>query len=998
MLLPFTQLNKAQAASQKANSTPPYVKGPFTNQTISPTVYRGDLRDLPQLPHTVGGEIPLPRTIKPSNQGNVTGPNPWVDPVAQRSFTQGQMPEPSVSFDGLNISDGGGWHPPDTNGDVGPNHYIQVVNIAIGIYDKVTGEELVNLPYNTFFQGPIGSPCDTQNRGDVVVLYDAQVDRWIVTDFALPGNPLNYECIAVSMTGDPVSGGWYFYELIANPQDDPYFTDTFNDYPKLGVWSDGWYMSANMFSAGFEGVRVWALDREDAIDGLPMDVVYFNCTDTNICVSLLPANIRGSTLPPGGSPEYFANVILPNSFNIWQFHADFVTPGNSTFTGPNTLTVADYQMADWNSVPQKDTAQLLDTLGDRLMMQLQYRNFNGFEALYANHSVSSGGVIGIRWYEVHDPGGTPVLFQEGTYQPDQNYRWMGSIAADQDGNIAVGYSVSSSNMFPAIRYAGRLAGEIPNLLTQNEAVLIQGTGSQSGSERWGDYSAMTVDPTDDCTFWYTQEYLKVTGGNWETRIGSFKFPSCGQPKGILEGYVYDSVTNLPLAGVSVVASDGSLTVSFLTDETGFFSINLMAGMYDVTAGPFLPGYPDTDVVNGLTVVANETTQQDFHLAPSPALVDAGTQVNDSVPIGNGNGFPEPGEQGILLSESLLNQGAITSTQITAKVTSLTAGVTIDTADTTYPDIPVGLSEINATPYVFSIDQSVLCGFDLNFQALITDSITSHTTNFSLTTGVPQPLEPFYSNDVEGGAAGWSTGGTPNSWAITTSSSHSPSHSWTDSAGNYQNDANNWVRTQTFDLTGRKHVQLNAWFKYALEAGYDYAYVEYSLDGGTTWNPTPLATFNGIQSSWQQLTLDAPMLDNQANVALRFRLKSDGGVVFDGIYVDDVSLSYQPYVCDYTPVPNAPTLVSPADGTWVNSPVTFVWEPAGSGAPAEGYVFYLDDSPVITFTTPITTTTLDVSPWGHTWFVKATTSSGVSLPSTTWSFDVFGKFFLPLTYK
>ena len=211
-------------------------------------------------------------------------------------------------------------------------------------------------------------------------------------------------------------------------------------------------------------------------------------------------------------------------------------------------------------------------------------------------------------------------------------------------------------------------------------------------------------------------------------------------------------------------------------------------------------------------------------------------------------------------------------------------------------------------------------------------------------------------------------------------------------------ANNWVRTQTLDLTQRKHVQVSAWFKYALETGYDYAFVEYSLDGGTTWNPTPLATFNGFQSSWQQVTMDAPMLDNQANVALRFRLKSDGGVVYDGIYVDDVTLSYQPYVCNYTPVPNAPTLVSPTDGTWVNNPVTFTWQPADSGVPAEGYILYLDDSPVITFTTPITTITLDVTPWAHTWFVNATTSSGVSLPSTTWSFDVFGKFFLPLTQK
>jgi hypothetical protein len=631
------------------------------------------------------------------------------------------------------------------------------------------------------------------------------------------------------------------------------------------------------------------------------------------------------------------------------------------------------------------------------MMQLQYRNVNGIEALYVNHSVVSGGVVGIRWYEVRDPGGTPVLFQQGTYQPDQNYRWMGAIAADQDGNIAIGYSVSSSDMFPAIRYAGRLAGETPNLLTQNEAVLIQGTGSQTGSNRWGDYSAMTVDPYDGCTFWYTQEYLKVTSGNWETRIGSFKFPSCGQPKGSIEGYVHDSMTNLPLVGAPVSAVGNGYNFSVITDDTGFYTMNLAVGTYDVTAGPFLPGYPDAVVAVGLPVTTGDITSQDFLLTPKPSLADAGISLIDNVPFGNGNGYAEPGEQGLELSEYLLNQGAITSTMVTAKLTSLTEGVAINTVDTNYPDIPVGVTETNTMPYVFSVVPTFTCGTDMSFQALITDSITNHTTNFSLTAGVPITPEVFYSNDVEGGAADWTTGGTTPSWGITTQYAHSPTHSWTDSPnGNYLDNANNWVRTQTLDLTGKKHVQLSGWYKYALEEGYDYAYIEYSLDGGTTWNP-PLATFNGFHN-WQELIIDASMLDNQSNVTLRFRLKSDGGVVYDGLYVDDVKLIYVPYECTYSPLPDSPTLISPANGSWVSSPVTFVWQSAESGAPTEGYVFYLDDTPVVTFTTLITTTTLDVSPWAHTWYVKATNKFGESLPSSPWSFDVFGKFFLPLIQK
>jgi hypothetical protein len=987
MLMPFNNPIRAQAELQKGGTTPPYIKGPFTDQPTYPTVFNGDLRDLPQIPRTQPHEIPAPKTVKQGNTINSNNTASWVDPTAQLSPSKSQMPDPIANFAGLDFANfGGGW-PPDTNGDVGPTYYIQTVNMSVGIFDKVTGQRVVGVTYNTFFQ-KAPSPCNNQNDGDVVVLYDPQVDRWLVTDFSI-ANPY-YECIAVSQSGDPVGGGWYFYAMRADTGN---LIGYMNDYPKLGVWADGWYMSANMFGNTF-AVRVWALDRASAISGGPLNEQYFDCTDNNICASLLPANVRGN-LPPDGSPEYFADIMPPNSLNIWQFHVDWNNPSNSTFTGPVTLQVADFQFGQ--DVPQKAPGETVDSLGDRMMFQLQYRNINGVESLYANHTVYTNGTNAIRWYEIRDPGGTPVLYQQSTYQPDQNYRWMGSIAADKEGNIAVGYSVSSSAMFPAIRYAGRLAGEIPNQLTQGEAVLVQGTGAQQGGyNRWGDYSDMTVDPVDDCTFWYTQEYYVTTGSNWQTRIGSFKFPSCGQPKGTIAGYVYNSVTNLPLANVPVFAAGASYNFSLMTDSSGHYSMDLIAGSYNLTAGPLLPGYPGTDVANGVSVVAGNTTPQDFYLDPVPSLVHYGVQVSD--PNGNGNGFPEPGEQGILLSEYLYNQGAADSTGVTAKLTSLTAGVTVNTANTTYPNIPAGYPKVNNTPYVFSIDPSVACGTDMNFQAVVTDSVNTYNTAFSLNASIPLPRQDVFSNTVEGGAMGWTTGGSPNTWAITTEDAHSPTHSWTDSpGGNYQNNTNNWVRTPSIDLTGKRHIQLSGWFKYALEAGFDYAYVEYSLNGGSTWNTTPLATFNGTQG-WHQVVVDASMLDNQPKVALRFRLISDQGVTFDGIHMDDIALSYEPYECTYKPVPNAPSLISPANGSWVNNPVTFIWQPAASGNPAEGYIFYLDETPVVTFTTPITTTTLNVSPWAHTWFVKATSASGASLPSSTWSFDVYGKVYLPLMRK
>ena len=311
-----------------------------------------------------------------------------------------------------------------------------------------------------------------------MVLYDPLVGRWLVSDFAWVNQSTGpfYQCIAVSQTSDPVSGGWYYYALQADTGN---FAGYLNDYPKLGVWADGWYMTANMFQmtppyTGF-GVRLWALDRNAMINNQPLNPIYFDCTALE-CASLLPANLRGA-LPPPGSPAYFAAVAAPDSLELWRFHTDWTTPGNSTLTGPISLSVAEFAQAPF--VPQLGQSRTLDTVSPRLMMQLQYRNLGGVESLWANHTVLSGGVAGVRWYEVRDPGGTPFVAQQSTYQPDSNHRWMGSLAVDQDGNMALGYSISSASMYPGIRYAGRLMGETPNQLPQAEATLVNGSGAQS---------------------------------------------------------------------------------------------------------------------------------------------------------------------------------------------------------------------------------------------------------------------------------------------------------------------------------------------------------------------------------------------------------------------------------------------------------------------------------------------------------------------------------------
>jgi len=223
---------------------------------------------------------------------------------------------------------------------------------------------------------------------------------------------------------------------------------------------------------------------------------------------------------------------------------DFFTPANSTLNngfGGATGTFIDLGVspttvacngAAGNCIPQPGTANTLDTLADRLMYRLAYRNRSGAESLTVSQSVDTDGAgpiaSQVRWYEVRNPfASTPSLFQNATFAPDTTNRWMPSVAMDKMGNMAVGYSVSSGSVFPSIRVTGRLRSELRNRM-QNEFTVVAGTGSQTGTlTRWGDYSTMQVDPSDDCTFWYTTEYIGANGTfNWRTRLFSFKFPAC----------------------------------------------------------------------------------------------------------------------------------------------------------------------------------------------------------------------------------------------------------------------------------------------------------------------------------------------------------------------------------------------------------------------------------------------------------------------------------------
>ena len=583
-------------------------------------------------------EIPTMPIIRPDGYDGERQ-TPSRDSVLQDRFLRPHgMPAPLQNFEGIHNIDG--MLPPDTQGDVGPNHYVQWVNLSFAIWDKAGN--LLDGPAsgNTLWAG-FGGPCETTNDGDPVTLYDHLADRWLMSQFALPDLSKGpyYECIAISQTADP-TGPWHRYEFLVS------YTKM-NDYPKLGVWPDGYYMTINQFTGGssWGGAGVFAFERDKMLLGEIAQMIGFDLYNVDSDFGgMLPSDLDGPA-PPPGAPNYFVEVddatwIPPtDAMRLWEFHVDWTTPANSTFglSGqPNAVVpVASFTPLCVNTlscIPQPGTSTRLDGIGDRLMYRLAYRNMGSHESLVVNHTVDAGARrAGIRWYEVRDPGGTPVIHQQGTYAPaDGLHRWMGSIAMDSTGNIALGYSVSSDSVYPSIRYTGRLVDDPLGIMGQGETDLVAGSGSQTHSaSRWGDYSTMSVDPVDDCTFWYTQEYVETTGSaSWQTRIGSFRFPNCTpQGQGTLFGTVYDSSTLAPVAGALVRASS-SLTRAFETTSGagGTYTITLASGVYTVTGSAY--GYYPNGVA-GVAISDGAVVTQDIPLSPVPVYVVSGTVTDAS---------------------------------------------------------------------------------------------------------------------------------------------------------------------------------------------------------------------------------------------------------------------------------------------------------------------------------------------------------------------------------
>jgi hypothetical protein len=659
--------------------------------------------------------------------------------------------------------------PPDPNGAVGPNHFVEVVNSSFAVFNKSGTPVYGPVATNTLWSG-FGGLCQQDNDGDATVKYDQFADRWVIQQLAITGVTTNfYICVAVSTTSDP-TGSYYRYQFpFAN----------FPDYPKLSVWPDGYYLSINQFNSSgttYLGPWVGAMDRGSMLSGAPATIQSFTLSTSYS--SLLASDVDGATPPPTGSPAYFLSLDI-SSLDFWRLHVDWSNASNawlgtsSTNSPPTQLAVTSYSTAcgGVSCIPQAGTRTALDALDDRLMYRVSYRNFGDHEALLANHSVNAGGHAGVRWYEVRGAGSTPSIFQSGTYAPDSNYRWMGSIAMDHAGDIGLGFSVSSGSINPQIHYTGRVPTD-PLGMMQGDQTIINGTGSQNNRlHRWGDYTSMAVDPSDDCTFWYTNEYLSNYGSfNWQTRVGTFKFPNCSAtpsdfgitatnasaPQG---GSGTSTVSTTVLAG-SAQNVQLSVTGGLPSGTTANFSPNpVLAGQSSTltftpaattTPGPYTVTVGGTETGSNATHSASLTltvTGSDFSISAIPSSLSIGQGSSGTSTIGTA--VTTGAAQNVSLSASQPVSGISTSFNPTSVNAGGSSTMTVSVGGT----VPVGA-------YTVTVTGAGATG-------------VSHSTNVAVTVTAPPPSD-FSISATNASAAQGGSGNSTIATAVTSGSAQTVS--------------------------------------------------------------------------------------------------------------------------------------------------------------------------------------------------------------------------------
>jgi subtilisin-like proprotein convertase family protein len=687
------------------------------------------------------------------------------------------MPGPSLTFEGNSGQENATAYgfrvmPPDTVGDVGPNHYVQITNLLARVFTKAGTPLTAPFKLSSLFAS-FGAPCGLADDGDPIVLYDSLADRWLISDFCtdLIGGRTSQR-IAISTTPDPT--GTYFVYLFIMPN------TKFNDYPHFGVWPDAYYMTDNQFNqagTAFLGAGVFAFERAKMLTGDPTSsFIYFDLeTSDPDSGGQLPTDFDGLAPPATGTPgvimEFFADEFGPftDSLRIFEFRPNFAIPANSTFTRLTPdLPLAAFDArqpagrTDIEQPPPATAANNVDSISDRMMHRIAYRNLgtvaSPVNSYVANFTVNVSGVnpttaalyqAGIRWVELRRSSmGAMSVFDQGTHVSGPvsgatgANTWMGSIAQDNQGNLALGYSISSTSIFPSIAWAGRTNNVMNSgTLNEGEATMFAGTGVQQGSGsfvRWGDYSAMGVDPADDCTFYYTQEYrLAANNGtasamsfNWNTRVGAFKFPTCTtSPRGTFSGTITNCATGMPIQG-AVIETTSPAGFFDQTDASGNYSILAAPGTYSVKVSKPGPGGFNTatgmvTVTNGGNAIFNACLQG----VPIIMANGATLQAESCTPA---NMNLDPNET-VTVNFCLKNTGGAATMNLVGTLQA-TGGVTSPSGPQNYGAVPADGTTSVCRPFTFTVANQA-CGSTVTATIQLQDGATNlGTITYTFTLG------------------------------------------------------------------------------------------------------------------------------------------------------------------------------------------------------------------------------------------------------------------------
>jgi hypothetical protein len=691
---------------------------PYVSQAVgfAQTKPLGEIKVEP-LSHEAFEKIESKKEELEKNLNNVRRVKAPVDPNATGKFTDpainnskrpdvdpNTVTNPIQNFDGPDMDAlvgifGGRFAPPDTNAAVGPNHIVITTNSVVQVFNKSGTSLLGPVRISTFLAGIAGASSDD---GDPIVLYDSLADRWLISEFDLTNitNNSSHEYIAISKTSDPL-GAYYAYDFLLTP-------NRLGDYPHLGVWPDGYYMSTNDFNlsgTAFLGAGFYAFERAKMLTGDPTaKIIGFNSGTTD--GGLLPTNLQGFTAPPVGTPnnfyEFFADEFGPpgDVLRVFEFRPNFANPPSSSLTQRPDIPVAAFDgrvPASRSNIEQPGTTTGLDAIADRLMHAVNFRVLAGsVQSFVLNWTVNVSGVnpidqttyqAGVRWMELRRNAGTGAITinQQATYAPGSGNPigrdlWMASVAQDGEGNIGFAASASAPGPNPAALnptaiYTGRLAGDPVNSLPQGEIDALSAVtrGSQTGTaNRWGDYSSLFVDPADECTYWGAFEYVDagIVSFDWNTRIFSFKVnPACATAaRGTINGTITNCGTGQPIMNAIITTPDGFMRQ---TNASGQFSMTVAPGNYTVNvSGPAGSGFGNC--TQTVTVATNGTATVNCCLAPSPIIVSAGaTLVSESCTPANG--VLDPNEV-VTVSLCVQNTGGANTTALMGTLQA-TGGVT-----------------------------------------------------------------------------------------------------------------------------------------------------------------------------------------------------------------------------------------------------------------------------------------------------------------------------------